>query len=107
MSADEVKHTPGPWQAEWPECEGNRYVSSTVTTVCTETAVCVLREDQEADARLIAAAPDLLEALRELNEAFDDGLCNSGTPGFDSNRLGRAQVQAVAAIAKAEGRSNA
>lgn len=54
-----------------------------------------------ADARLIAAAPELLEALAELNAALDDGLCNSGTPGFDSERLGRAQDAARAAIAAA------
>jgi len=56
-------------------------------------------------ADLFAAAPDLLEALRELNGALNDGLCNSGTPGFDSGRLGRAQDAAVAAIARAEGQS--
>lgn len=61
----------------------------------------------EANARLIAAAPDLAaenEMLRsvllELNDALDDGLCNSGTPGFDSGRLGRAQDAARAALAK-------
>jgi hypothetical protein len=54
------------------------------------------------DVPVVPVVTDLLEALRELNEALDDGLCNSGTPGFDSNRLGRAQVQAVAAIARAE-----
>lgn len=63
------------------------------------------REIAKANARLIAAAPDLLEAARELNNALNDGLCNSGTPGFDSGRLGRAQDAIAAAIAKAEGRS--
>lgn len=56
-------------------------------------------------AALMVAAPELLEALRELNDALNDGLCNSGIPGFDSGRLGRAQDRADALIAKAEGRS--
>lgn len=29
-------------------------------------------------------------AADELAEALEDGLCNSGIPGFDSNRLDRA-----------------
>lgn len=49
-------------------------------------------------------AVHLRDALRELNDALDDGLCNSGTPGFDGDRLGRAQKAAVAVLAE-EGRS--
>jgi len=30
------------------------------------------------------------DALYELWDAIGDGLCNSGTPGFDAMRLGRA-----------------
>lgn len=51
----------------------------------------------EADARLIAAAPDLLAALKELlDQAVDD---------VDDRRLSPAVEQARAAIAKAEGRT--
>lgn len=64
-----TKHTPGTWQSEWPDFGDHRYVASTVSTVCDETAVCTLRADQEADARLIAAAPDLLESAKP----FDAG----------------------------------
>jgi hypothetical protein len=50
-----------------------------------------------------AAALTMYEALEELNDALDDGLCNSGIPGFDSGRLGRAQDAARAALALARG----
>jgi hypothetical protein len=54
-------------------------------------------EEQRANARLIAAAPDLLEALRNLlNDCIN----------FDGGRLTLGfQVDATRAIAKAEGRS--
>ena len=43
----------------------------------------------------------LLEALRELEDALLDGLCNEGLPDFDPSRLERARDQARAAIRKA------
>tara|TARA_R100000458_G_C8278085_1_gene253889 strand:+ start:836 stop:1189 length:354 start_codon:yes stop_codon:yes gene_type:complete len=61
------KHTPGPWTIEAdPEKAGlhplhdNRYIASERGWVC------ALRDQpaQAADARLIAAAPDLLHALK-------------------------------------------
>jgi hypothetical protein len=44
---------------------------------------------------------DLVSALRDLTDAIDDGLCNSGVPGFDADRLDRAMVSAREALAKA------
>ena len=58
-------------------------------------------EDESlANAHLIAAAPDLLEALREYLAA-DDALCG-GRPE-NAERYRKAIAQACAAIAKAEG----
>lgn len=59
----------------------------------------------EADARLIAAAPDLLEALKALVNNYE-GVCGNLPFGM----MGRSQIAedpapARAAIAKAEGRS--
>lgn len=56
-----TKHTPGPWQHDYNRIEG-RFT------------VCQFHPDPEkwpspADARLIAATPDLLAALDELTEA--------------------------------------
>jgi len=65
----ESKHTPGPWTVEaYPDrasrhpLHNNRYVASPGGLVC------ALRDQpaQAADARLIAAAPELLAALRRI-----------------------------------------
>jgi hypothetical protein len=61
------KHTPGPWQVGNFEpkaifdCnpEGPQRVANTLNNL--------------ADARLIAAAPELLEALKDMRMVFDNG----------------------------------
>jgi hypothetical protein len=67
----QFKHTPGPW-------EGNAdyIVSSNLQIVCTLSE----HDTAKADAKLIAAAPELLEALieclegvKELNGEYQDG----------------------------------
>ena len=54
------KHTPGPWHIDpiKAHANGNRRI---IAEQCTPVAV--VPEHLAADARLIAAAPDLLEAL--------------------------------------------
>ncbi len=56
------KHTPGPWKTTHSEVNGYRVSDSTGWGV----AVVLKDTNDEANARLIAAAPDMLEALREL-----------------------------------------
>lgn len=68
-SCQETEHTPGPWiQRKW------RIHSKTTVTVNDNsfiTGVRVIADcDTEANACLIAAAPDLLEACRHLLHAF-------------------------------------
>jgi hypothetical protein len=59
-------YTPGPWVAQ-----GN-LVMKDVIAIC-DTAVNVTYYDEwEANARLIAAAPDLLEALRDIAGLNDE-----------------------------------
>jgi len=53
-------------------------------------------DQQRANARLIAAAPDLLEALKAMNQAW---MCNVEWHDWEAS-----VKQAEAAIAKAEGR---
>jgi hypothetical protein len=63
---------------------------------------CVEPGDQQEMARLFAAAPDLLQALRRLvdqTEDFDDTLNRAGS------RHAAILAQARAAIAKAEGKA--
>ncbi len=69
-----AKHTPGPWwvetEADAGEDEPTLYVCHS-GTVCEVTTICnfgpshwATIDTREANARLIAAAPDLLDALR-------------------------------------------
>ena len=66
-----TKHTPGPWNQKWSENTGWHIYS---TTVAGERGlICELEDDfdeatRESNARLIAAAPDLLAALIELQQ---------------------------------------
>ena len=99
----ENKHTPGPWKIqkfEKPETvrfkvlakKGRRW-ASVLTGNKKSTGDLLMSEPQaEANARLIAASPDLLEALQAvLNNCLD------------SQGLADAHKQARAAIAKATG----
>jgi hypothetical protein len=86
--SEQPKHTPGPWELQ--DCthggaillrglDGKRHIQSHLQIVPIE------------DARLIAAAPELLEALKNLEN--DDGSIPD-----------HAWLMVCAAIAKAEGR---
>jgi len=108
----ESKHTPGPWRVRWPNKD--RYSPSRQRTVVIDDPLsphgtrCIcwvgptnhndvkdaaIHERHDANARLIAAAPDLLEALNVMLE--EPWL-------FDSSRPKHwAQEQARAAIKKA------
>ena len=66
-----AKHTPGPWRAvpgcpEWTvEADGRGEVWN-VAVVCDDCD----DSDTEANARLIAAAPDLLAALKDMRAHY-------------------------------------
>lgn len=68
MSA--AKHTPGPWVARFgPLLWSVHQVGAEKTTICSAPA----GDESEANARLIAAAPELLSLLLEaLNESSLD-----------------------------------
>ena len=88
----ETKHTPGPWAIEY-RTDGQSTYSP---RICAGEQDAEFKAKAEANARLIAAAPELLEAL--------DGLC-----GLAELRPGHLQdykaavAAARAAIAKATG----
>ncbi len=89
------KHTPGPWRLEkcpcdWEKC--NQYFAGPVR--------CDGRYE-ESDARLIAAAPDLLAALEELVSRRERAGSTHGTRNADGSD-GR-YARARAAIARARG----
>lgn len=77
------KHTPGPWEIE----RRRSFVTAIGPCVADEYAGSAWLDVSEADARLIAAAPELLEALQNLTGILKDA--------------GYATSHADAAIAKA------
>lgn len=97
MSETAAKHTPGPWTNTHGEITGpNR----------SPVAACrrgrgIHSIDSEvffANARLIAAAPDMLAALQDWSAHFN-------MPGDPPPELGSLHADMLAAIAKAEGRT--
>jgi hypothetical protein len=104
-----ARHTPGPWSVEDPIDHELSIVEAGKPTHEWQFIACVPhggksegdfpRVTAEANARLIAAAPELLEVLR-IYAAYDEYINGvEGDPSTD--RLQKAK----AAIAKAEGRS--
>jgi hypothetical protein len=114
----ETKHTPGPWQAEQDDVP----YDGGFETWCVNAdgaGICMMdcpKDDMEANARLIAAAPDLLEALEEvLGTGLNGG--NNMRLAFmaasqqvlsdealrDAEKSEMAVAKARAAIAKARG----
>jgi hypothetical protein len=99
-SNDQGKHTQGPWEVtsanrpfEYLEVMGSQDGRIVCGMEWTDNASTQARH--EANARLIAAAPELLEALKEIVDSLKD------TPVY-SHSL----AVALATIAKAEGRKS-
>lgn len=106
------EHTPGPWVLD------GHNMSSILKCVVAKSdpKACHLTGDYDIiarcfsdnwrnDARLIAAAPDLFEALTGLLEHYLS-LANSGDAGFWDPEKEAQVIAARSAIAKAEGRTN-
>ena len=94
MNTNETKHTPGPWEAVGlTVCQvppgGREIIFGAHNTRSGD------KDERQANARLIAAAPELLEALRGLVETSETR---------DRLAIEDALIHARAAIAKAEGR---
>jgi hypothetical protein len=86
------KHTLGPWIARTHSVTGNRSLFSPQAT-CT---VAQLVDCHDSDAALIAAAPELLEALKAASETIHDLI------GQEAEGVAKLCREV---IAKAEGRS--
>lgn len=100
-----TKHTPGPWSCFhmpgttspwWTIRDGRNIYVAEVDWV----DHAVLVEEAEANARLIAAAPELLEAAKGLEQALR---LYSGRSHRDHTITGNAVQAVIDAIAKAEG----
>lgn len=86
------KHTKGPW----------RLSEEKFSTLYVEPFICAIfgtDKTAEANARLIAAAPELLEALENLHANIAEYARINNLGGFDNQDM----QQARAAIAKAKG----
>lgn len=97
--ADEAKHTPGPWVVDPTGSAGGFEVNSTADpwkAIVTVEANClgageVSESEAEANAQLIAAAPDLLAVCKRIVAG------GMSYPKYDRDL-------AAAAVAKAEGK---
>lgn len=94
-----AKHAPGPWDYFVGNANGRGLIRIEQSGTGQHIASMQRGAVSGANARLIAAAPDLLAALEELADAFkgDDGLERAMNIGLDSEILA-----ARAAIAKAK-----
>ncbi len=107
------KHTPGPWRvgtssslrSEWScHSDGNKHSGwqpvvdgsgAPVAFVVDESDEWELRKSFDADARLIAAAPALLEALEALLTEAEDLVFATGGGSSDVMRDARAAIKAA------------
>lgn len=95
-----TKHTPGPWLARqyfsghWEICEN-----------ATAKRLATVDKSNPLDVRLIAAAPELLEALQTLRNDFEAIIDGDDMSGMSDSEMFQAFLDtASAAIDKAEGR---
>ena len=96
----EMKHTPGPWSIETEDeyCGQIDAANGEIVGVFVE-------DPNEHDARLIAAAPELLDALKYATDALSGGLWDYG-PGQDEHEKCNEVLESCrAVIAKATGGS--
>ena len=98
------KHTPGPWFAEHhPEDQGGEFTIRASNGICVALSVGGTTTE-EANARLIAATPDLLKALQSVwlwAENQSEAQSKGGHATFDLMMLREQRDIASTAIAKA------
>ena len=105
-------HTPGPWVIYDDGPDGSDVILAHIDEENYDIAYIAADErpedEKKANARLIAAAPDLLEALRAAVEYLGCALrgANLKATGYDREAGVEEYQAALAAIAKAEGRGS-
>ena len=92
-----TKYTPGPWTADSLNCvwRGGPDINGVLVANCNNSKMPTAAHPEQAtaNARLIAAAPDLLAALQEL-VAEEDGDFHNSTEGFNMARAAIAKARA-------------
>jgi hypothetical protein len=103
-TAAQASHTPGPWDdaSKYPEIASVRIFAGShyIATVGNSDDS---REQTEANARLIAAAPELYAALLRARDALKANEDITGT--WDLYQRSPEMIAILGAIAKAEGRT--
>jgi len=121
MIADSMgKHTPSPWEVGQLDHAGQRIVRGKHIEICTcwHHSVRSIEQEMEANARLIAAAPDILGELKRMVEHFEvfasDHSMEASTETWSALHCAKAaiskaefQPNTAALISKAEGHDNA
>lgn len=97
-----TQHTPGPWEAIGWDVRTKRTDTDRRGFVIATTEISPFADERHADARLIAAAPDLLEALKTTLGNLRDLKANAFR-NLDTIDEWIAVVEA--AFARAEGKS--
>ena len=99
-----AKHTPGPWVVKRPKNPRDAIGLVSRQVGCMVRDICIVEDfrnkENEANARLIAAAPELLDALERIANYSSGGVIEDGTPRADRHDMIHI---ARAAIAKAKG----
>lgn len=75
---EKTAHTPGPWFVDYLDRNGQRVVRQQHIEICTCWHHCVgsIEKEMEANARLIAAAPNMMLALQDIKEKLCEGFCS-------------------------------
>jgi len=74
------EHTPGPW---YEMTKGNNEYQSAIAQEATGKTVALTYTSNDADARLIAASPDLLRALKDAQLFIHTLLCATPDEALD------------------------
>lgn len=95
---EKTKHTPGPWHSRPVGFRGHMEIFTASDDLI---AALHLRDDTAANARLIAAAPELLGELVKITDAYAEAMKDAGVTHYPEALV--VVRQARAAIAKARG----
>lgn len=99
-----MAHTPGPWEVSYRDKNGQSVVKAEHIEVCTcwHHSVGSLEKEMHYNAALIAAAPDMLAALKRIFAAHDSYVEHNPAARENPDWLDDAINEARAAISKAE-----
>lgn len=103
---DVSKHSPGPWRWAGFALYGN---DGDATGFCFDVPSEAYTEESKSNFRLIAAAPEMLELLRDLEWSGEEGSCPSchsegvSPVGFPANRPHRPDCKLAALLARIDG----